>query len=487
MSSNTSRIAADLPVVDAREAAATIPSDATLLVSGFSSVGYPKAVPRALVADDRELSLTIVSGGSTGEEIDTALIEADAIDRRYPFQARKESRDAINAGTVQFHDLHISSLGDAVAHGQLVDPDIALVEAVAVGQDWLIPTTSIGHTSTYVRSADRLIVEINRAQPLELRHIHDVYDVQDPPNRGPIPLTTVSERIGDPKIRFDPAKLEAVVRVDDLDTPYTFKDISESEKRIGSHLATFLGAEIRTDPVLKETVNLQFGVGSIGNALMGQLDRIEFGDRTVNYFGEVIQDGLLDKLDGSPIESASATALALSSDGQKRFFDRIESYVSDIVLRPAHVSNNPGLIDRFGVVGINSALEVDIYGHVNATHINGTHLVNGIGGGGDFSRHSHIGIIALSSTAAGGDISRIVPMVPHVDHTEHDISIVITEQGIADLRGLGPRERATELITQCAHPTYKDELWSYLDRAEKSGGHIPHDLSIAQEFFHGQG
>lgn len=481
MTSGNTRISSGLSVVDADTAASRVPAEATMLVSGFSSVGYPKAVPLALAEADRELSLTIVSGGSVGEEIDTALIEAGAIERRFPFQSRDASRDAINAGEVHFHDLHISSLGDAVAYGKLVDPDIALVEAVAVGEDWFIPSMSIGHTPTYVEQADRLIIEINDAQPTDLRHIHDVYQVESRPHRGPIPLDSVSQRIGDPKIRFDPSTLEAVVRTDALDTPYTFKDLSESEKRIGNHLSSFLESEIQHNSVLSDAVNLQFGVGSIGNALMEQLDQIDFGDRAVQYYGEVIQDGLLENLDGDPLDAASATSLALSQIGQREFLSDLQRYASDIVLRPADISNDPGLINRFGVVGINSALEVDIYGHVNSTHLNASHLVNGIGGSGDFARHSRISIIALPSSAAGGDISRIVPMVSHVDHTEHDISIVITEQGIADLRGLGPREKARELITHCAHPEFEDDLWSYLEHAERSGGHMPHDLSLAHD------
>jgi succinyl-CoA:acetate CoA-transferase len=150
-----------------------------------------------------------------------------------------------------------------------------------------------------------------------------------------------------------------------------------------------------------------------------------------------------------------------------------------VVLRPSDVSNSPELIRRFGVVAVNSALEVDVYGHANSTHLNGSHLVNGIGGSGDFIRNAHLSVVTLQSTAAGGDISRIVPMVPHVDHTEHDISVVVTEQGVADLRGLDPRERAEALVEQCAHPDYRADLRTYLDRAEASGGHMPHDLDTA--------
>ena len=482
MAEVTRRIAPGVSTIDAAEAASAIPDQATLAVSGFSSVGYPKGVPLALADTDRDLSLSIVSGGSLGAEIDTALVEAGAVDRRYPFQSRQESRSAVNAGEIHFHDRHISSLGDEVAYSQLVDPDIALVEAIAVGPDWLIPSTSIGHTPAYVRSADRLIVEVNEAQPLGLQHLHDIYEVADPPTREAVPLDGVADRIGGPKIHFDPSTLIGTVRTDIADSPYTFKEPGATVREIGGQLASFLRTAIDSDPVLESAVTLQFGVGSIGNALMGQLDRIDFGDRTVTYFGEVIQDGLLDALGGNPLEAASATSLALSAEGQREFFADIDTYVEDVVLRPAAISNGPGLIDRFGVVAINSALEVDIYGHANSTHINGTHVVNGIGGSGDFSRNAHLGIIALPSTAKGGEISRIVPMVTHVDHTEHDFSIIITEQGIADLRGLDPRERAQEVITECAHPDFTDQLETYVEQATAGGGHMPHDLDRVFDF-----
>jgi succinyl-CoA:acetate CoA-transferase len=156
-------------------------------------------------------------------------------------------------------------------------------------------------------------------------------------------------------------------------------------------------------------------------------------------------------------------------------FDDIDRYAADVILRPADISNAPALIDRFGVVGINSAVEVDLYGNVNATHIRGTRVVNGIGGGGDFARNCRLGIVTLPSTAVGGDVSRIVPLTPHVDHTEHDASVVVTEHGVADLRGRSPRERA-EALTAVADPAFRDDLERYRRRAASGGGNTPHDL-----------
>ncbi|MFP9061670.1 acetyl-CoA hydrolase/transferase C-terminal domain-containing protein [Natrialbaceae archaeon A-chndr2] len=470
----TNRIEESLPKITAEKAASTISTDATVLVSGFGSVGYPKSVPLALVEDDREFSLTVISGGSTGAEIDTELVNAGAITRRFPYQSRAESRAAINSGDIHFHDRNISSVSDEVQYGRLADPDIAIIEAVAVGEDWLIPSTSIGHTPAFVESADRLIVEINHAQPLELQLIHDVYRLEPPNERSPIPLTEPDGRIGSPRVTFNPDKLEAVVETERRDVPYSFRDPTDVDKAICANFAPFLIEELNRSSVYEDSVRLQFGVGSLGNALMNAFGDIDFDDRNLIYYGEVIQDGLLDLIDSGKLASASATSLALSEEGQDRLFSDIDRYAEDIVLRPADISNNPTTIDRFGIIGVNSALEVDLYGHVNSTHINGSRLMNGVGGSGDFNRNSLVSVTALPSITSNGDLSRIVPMVSHVDHTEHDIDIIVTEQGVADLRGLSPSERAQEIIGQCAHPTFRSQLQEYVTQAES--GHISHDL-----------
>lgn len=482
MKTPSERIAGEVPLVDAETAAGTVADDATIAVSGFGSVGNPKAVPSALARaaeSGRDLSLTIVSGGSTGEQIDTQLLEAGAMARRYPFQGRPTSRKAINDRRVAFHDTHIARLGERVELGSLVDVDAAIVEAVAVEPGRLVPTTSIGHTPSYIAAADDVIVEVNESQPIELAEVHDVFRPGLPPHRGPIPLSEPGERIGDPWIEFDKSKLRGVVRTDDPDTPYSFREPTETDQQIADNFASFLAREIEHNPALSETIRLQFGVGSMGNSLMGALKSFDAGGRPLDYYGEVIQDGMLDLLKDGTFRDASATSLALSEDGQARLYDNIERYEDEIVLRPADISNRAELIDRFGVVAVNSGVEIDIYGNVNSTHVNGSRMLNGIGGSGDFNRNGVVSVTALPSTTAGGDISRVRPAVTHVDHTEHDISVIITDHGVADLRGLSPIERAEEIITECAHPDYCGRLEAYLDHACQESGHTPHDLEVA--------
>lgn len=474
----TERLDGDLPLRTAEEAVTEIPENGIVATSGFGSVGYPKAVPHALAQDTETRSLTVISGGSVGSEIDTELVESGVITRRFPYLGTEVAREAANQGDVAFHDRHIAQVADEVQFDHFGSIDVAIIEAVAVGESWLVPSPSLGQTPAYVEAAEKLVVEVNRTQPLALHAVHDVYRPSPPPDREPIPLRDPTERIGGNRVQFAPEKLAAVVETETRDSTYTFREPTDADIAIADNLGDFLAAEVERNPTMCDSVRLQFGVGSIGNALARTLSDVEIGNRDLVYFGEVIQDGLLDLLDTGRLEGASATALALSTEGQDRFIDNIETYTEDIVLRPSDVSNSAELIQRFGVVAVNSALEVDLYGHLNSTHVNGTHVINGIGGSGDFNRNAIITVAALPSIAGDGEISRVVPMVPHVDHTEHDVDVVITDQGIADLRGRSPRERATA-IASTAHPEFRPALRSYLDRSKAAGGHIPHDLDTA--------
>jgi succinyl-CoA:acetate CoA-transferase len=477
------RFHGDLPLVDAESVAESIAPDATVLTSGFGSVGYPKAIPLALAESARDLSLTLVSSGNVGDEIDVDLVGSGQVTRRFSYQSSRIAREKTDAREIAFSDRNASSIGDEVQYGGLVDPDVAIVEAVAVGEDWFIPSTSLGQVPAFVEAADALYVELNRHQPLELQALHDVYRPDAPPNREPIPLSSAGERIGTAHVGFDPEKLAGVVETDRSDSTYTFRDPTDDDLAIAANLGSFLREELERSPVFDDAVHLQFGVGSLGNALMGELRSLEFGDREVHYFGELIQDGLFDMLDAGGLASASATSLALTDEGQERLFADVERYAEDVVLRPADVSNHPGLINQFGVIGVNSAIEFDIYGNANSTHVRGERMINGIGGSADFNRNSLITVCALPSTLNDGAISRVVPQVFHVDHTEHDIDVFVTEQGVADVRGLSPVERAELIVEECAHPDFAPELRSYLDDVREREYHIPQDVERAADWF----
>jgi len=154
-----------------------------------------------------------------------------------------------------------------------------------------------------------------------------------------------------------------------------------------------------------------------------------------------------------------------------------ELYRKRIILRPLDIANSPEVIRRLGVIALNTPIEFDIYGQANSTHVMGTTMMNGIGGSGDYMRNGYLTVFSTEATAKGGTISRIVPMVSHTDHTEHDSMVFITEYGVADIRGLEPSRRARLIIEKCAHPNFRPQLLEYLKYAEQHfPGHEPQSL-----------
>ena len=135
------------------------------------------------------------------------------------------------------------------------------------------------------------------------------------------------------------------------------------------------------------------------------------------------------------------------------------------------------MVRRLGIITINTAIEVDLFGNVNSTHVMGSNMMNGIGGSGDFTRNGYISIFTCPSLAKGGKISPIVPLVSHMDHSEHSVQVVVTENGVADLRCKTPHERARLIVSKCAHPDFRSELHGYFDSVTK--GQTPTTLSAA--------
>jgi succinyl-CoA:acetate CoA-transferase len=310
--------------------------------------------------------------------------------------------------------------------------------------------------------------------------MHDIYYGTDlPPNRRPISLVRPGDRIGERYLRCPPEKVVAVVETDAPDRNAAYSPPDETSRRIAGHLIEFLEHEVARGRVPAELLPIQSGVGNVANAALAELAQSRFENLTA--YTEVIQDGMLSLLRTGTMSVASATALSLSPDAVAEFSENVRHYRDRIVLRPQEISNHPELVRRLGVLAMNGMIEADIYGNVNSTHLMGSRIQNGIGGSGDFARNAYISFFVSPSTAKGGAISSIVPMVSHVDHTEHDVNVIVTEQGLADLRGLAPRRRARLLIDNCAHPDYRPLLEDYFDRAQRAafGLHTPHLLEEA--------
>jgi acetyl-CoA hydrolase len=430
------------------EAAAMIGHGTTVGFSGFTPAGAAKAVPRALAERaramherDEPMQVRVLTGASTGEALDQALAEANAIAWRAPYQSTRVLRDQINRQQVEFVDMHLSHVPQMLEFGFFGNLDYAVIEAVDVTPDGRVYlSSSSGVSPALLHQADKVIIELNRYHHTRLAEMHDVALLPSPPHRSPIPIHHPMSKIGTPFASVDPNKIVGVVENEEADGVSEFPPANAISSSIADHEAV----------------------------------------PPFYMYSEVFQDALVDLMERGQLLGASCTSLTLSEGVLQRVYDNMDFFTPRLVLRPQEISNNPGVIRRLGAIAINTALEVDIYGHANSTHVCGTNLINGIGGSGDFTRNAYLSIVVAPSIAKDGAISAIVPMASHVDHNEHSVQIVATDQGLADLRGLGPLERARTIIDQCAHPMYRDELHRYL--AEAPGGHLRHDLSRCFSF-----
>jgi succinyl-CoA:acetate CoA-transferase len=475
-------------VMTAAQAAERVDHGMTIGMSGFTGAGYPKAVPQALAARmvatherGAPFRVRVLTGASTAPELDGALARADGIDLRLPYQSDPELRARINRGEMDYLDIHLSHVAQYAWFGFFGKIDLAVIEATAIMPDGsLLASSSVGNNKTWLDLADKVIVEVNHWQPLEMDGMHDIYyGTALPPNRKPIPLLRPDDRIGEKYLRLDPDKVIAVVETNAPDRNSAFAPLDDSSRQIAGHLIEFFRHEIAKGRLHPQLLPLQSGVGNIANAVLAGLR--EGGFSGLSAFTEVIQDGMLDLLENDVLSVASATSFSLSPAGIERFLARIDFFRQRIILRTQEISNHPELVRRLGCIAMNGMVEADIYGNINSTHVAGTSIINGIGGSGDFARNGFLSCFLTPSTAKNGAVSCIVPMVSHVDHTEHDVSVIVTEQGLADLRGLSPRQRAKVVIERCAHPDYRPMLQDYVDRAlhDSRGKHTPHLLQEA--------
>lgn len=469
-------------ICTAAEAATHISSGNTVGMSGFTGSGYPKAVPTALAARieaehaaGRQFRVRIWTGASTGPELDGALAKADGIEFRLPYNSDPIARAKINAGEMDYFDMHLSQVAPMAWEGFLGPLDVAVIEVSGIRPDGaLIPSSSVGNNKTWIDRADKVILEVNRWQDAGLEGVHDIYyGTALPPARVPIPLVRPDDRIGEPYFRCDPNKIVAIVETDAPDRNLPFTPPDATARAIAGHLLEFFGHEVRQGRLPASLLPIQSGVGNIANAVLTGLVDSPFHDMTA--FTEVIQDGMLDLLDSGRLRMASATGFSLSPEAAERLNTNMGVYRTKMVLRPQEISNHPELVRRLGCLAMNGLIEADIYGNVNSTHVMGSRIQNGIGGSGDFARNAYISIFMTPSTAKGGAISAIVPQVAHVDHINQDVQVIVTEQGLADLRGLSPKQRARLIIENCAHPDYRPMLADYYARALKGsyGLHAP--------------
>lgn len=474
-------------IMSAEAAAALIPHGVNVGMSGFTGAGYPKALPQAIAARakaehaaGKPYKINVWTGASTAAECDGVMADAHALGQRLPFNTDPIARKAINAGEIDFIDMHLSHVAQHAWFGFLGPMSVAVVEVLGVTADGLlIPSTAVGNNKTWLEIADKVILEVNTKPPAKMEGMHDIYyGTAIPPRRMPINMTHADDRIGEPYLKVDPTKVIAIVETHKGDRDNVFAAPDANSNTIATSIIDFLAHEMKMGRLPKEMLPIQSGVGNVANAVLAGLQHSPF--ENLLGFTEVLQDGMLELLRTGKMSKASATAISLGSKACQDFEDNIDFYRERIILRPQEISNHPELVRRLGIIAMNSMIEADIYGNINSTHVMGTGMMNGIGGSGDFARNGYLSFFVTPSVAKDGKISCIVPMCSHIDHTEHDTQIIVTEQGLADLRGLSPKQRAKVIIDKCAHPDYRPMLHDYFDRARSQGAqHTPHILTEA--------
>jgi succinyl-CoA:acetate CoA-transferase len=467
-------------LMTAAEAAALFKDKMVVASSGFTKSGDSKAVLPALAerALVDPLKVTLMTGASLGYGTDGALAAAKALSLRLPFQVDPVLRKAINSGEVMFIDQHLGETANLLKANNFPKIDIAVLEVAMIEEDGsVLLTTSVGNSAAFALLANQVILEVNMAVSLDILGLHDIYYTNEYPNRTAIPIVAANSRAGSKTAKLDINKIVGIVITNKIDSPADIAAPDEATKAMANHLVKFFATEVKNGKLPKSLMPLQAGIGKVANAV---LDGFRTGDfENLTMYSEVLQDSTFDLLDSGKMIFASGSSITVSAEYYEKIFGNFSQYKDKIVLRSQSISNAAEVIRRLGVITMNTALECDIYGNVNSTHVNGTNMMNGIGGSGDFARNAYISVFVTQSLAKGGLVSSIVPMVSHVDHTEHDVDIIVTEQGLADLRGLAPRQRAIVIIENCVHPDYSAQLMSYYERACLRGGHTPHLLEEA--------
>lgn len=476
-----------LKFITAEEAAAFVNNDDNVGFSGFTPAGCPKSVPEAIAkraaeehAKGNPFQIGMFTGASTGDRLDGELARANAIKFRTPYQSNKDLRSALNAHKAHYYDMHLSELAQSLRYGFLGKINVAVIEAADVTEDGeIVPTCGVGITPTICRLADKIIVELNHKHPKAIRGMHDIYEPLDPPYRREIPVYSPSDRIGLPYVKVDPSKIVGVVETENANEGGAFAPLDDVTKAIGNNVAMFLAGELKAGRIPEGFLPMQSGVGNVANAVLAAIGENK-EIPAFNVYTEVIQDAVISLMKEGRVKFASGCSLSVSNDVIREIYANLDFFKDKILLRPQEISNNPEVARRLGLITINTALEADIFGNINSTHVSGTKMMNGIGGSGDFTRSAYLSIFTTPSTAKDGKISAFVPMVSHVDHNEHSVKVIITEYGVADLRGKSPVQRAEAIINNCVHPDYRPLLTEYMNMGIK--GHTPQNLKCSFAF-----
>jgi succinyl-CoA:acetate CoA-transferase len=461
-------------VVDAKTAATLIRDGMTVGFGGTAACGYPKMVPNALTEQVRQgnrVGLTVIAGANLGPEIDLAWTEAGILKRRMPLHMTPACAKRINRGELDYPEMPLCRLPGLLNQGVFGEIDVVIVEALRIKKGGeIVLTNAVGAAPALLKKAHAIIVEINTAQSDVFEGTHDIFL----PEFGTgmhVPITGPGQRIGSTGVKVDVNKIKYIVASDIPDVETAFSEPDAASVTLSDNLLNFLEVELGRQGI-RQLPPIQTGIGNMANHAARTLGMSNFKD--IDFFCGVLQEANIELMATGKARALSTSAVIMNKRVRELLEADFKHTREHLVLRPMEVTNCPQPVSQMQIIALNSAIEVDIYGNLNLSHLMGSKVVNGIGGADGFAQNAFLSVVLASSAVKNGDISTIVPKVTHQDISNHNIDILVTEEGIADLRGQTPVERARAIIRNCASPIYREALDDYLNRSiAKTGGHEP--------------
>lgn len=458
------------------EAASFIENGSVIGIGGYTSAGYPKKIVRALAkrkeVGNTDFQIEVVTGANVSP-IDRILSENNLVTKRSPMIQGKKMSSMVNANLVDYCEQQMNKMPRLLSTGAFGHIKTAIVEAIGITKEgYIIPSSSIGMVPNLIDAAEKVFIEVNTKQPYNLSKFHDIYR----PKKGKIiPLEQVTQKIGKPYLEVDKNKILGIVYSDEMDEINPAGKSTTTNRKIAENLLNFLELEYKHCGF--KLPPIQTGFGNLATDVVASFAESNFKD--LEFVCGILQEANIELLINGKAIGASCGSIHMTD----KVIRAVESGVLDniLILRNGEITNNAEIIGRFAPITLNSGIELDIYGNLNSSHISGNRIVNGLGGGANFAENAGLSIVILASTGKDGNISNIVPMVSHQDIMEHDVDVIVTENGVADLRGKSDRHRALDIINNCTD-LYKKDLMNYFRNAEKKGGHHPIDFETCFSF-----
>ena len=332
-------------------------------------------------------------------------------------------QDGLAVGRVEFVPMHMRTIFD---HLQGIAIDVAILQGARDRNGELRFGPNVDYVDAVLESAKSLVIELN---------------------------TSFTAPIGAPRI--DPARIDLLVETEAARPTYPLSGSDDTSDKIGELIAG----------LIHDGDCLQTGIGAVPAAILKNLeDRNDLG-----FHGGLMDNGIMDLINQGVINGSRKTldghqhvlGMALGDDTLLDWLAN-DAAAENVVFRSADYTHEISVISQIdNFVSVNSAIEIDLMGQVNA-EVAGGRQISGTGGSVDFMRSAKASrngrsIVAMASTARGGSVSRIVSKVSTVTALRTDVDIVVTEFGVADLRHASLASRREQLIA-IAHPDFRDQL-----------------------------